>query len=140
VPKADIKIGSIIRRGSSGSLAMFAAITTKQVIDSARCQPSRSSIGAVFRPRVKGDGGSRSGPMDRINNRLKIRKALKRQADTSADYNTGIVCGSQVTFHRLPSRSIRTNPADIALPSSVRHLLKGTRHTGAYLLSAHARR
>jgi hypothetical protein len=78
--------------------------------------------------------------MDRINNRLKICKALRRQADTSADYNTGIVCRSQVTFHRLSSRSIRPNPADIGLPSSSRHLLKCKRHTGAYLLSAHARR
>ena len=77
--------------------------------------------------------------MDRINNRLKICKSLRRQADTRADYNTGIVCGSQVTFHRLLSRPIRTNITDIALPSSVCHLLERKRNTGAYLLSSHAR-
>jgi hypothetical protein len=54
--------------------------------------------------------GGRSGSM-RVNNRLKDRKALRRQADTRADYNAGIVCGSQVAFHNLPSRPIATpNP------------------------------
>ena len=78
--------------------------------------------------------------MDRVKNRLKYCKALRRQADTRADYNASIVCGSQVTLHRLASRSIRTNVADIALPSSVCHLLECKRNTGAYPLRAHTRR
>jgi hypothetical protein len=41
-------------------------------------QPSPGSIGGIFRPRIEGDGGSRSGPMDRVNNRFKVRKALRR--------------------------------------------------------------
>ena len=75
--------------------------------------------------------------MDRVDDRLEQRKALRRQADTSADYNTGIVCGSQVTLHRLHSRFIRTDEAEIALPSPIGHLLQRKRNTGAYLLNAH---
>lgn len=75
--------------------------------------------------------------MDRVDDRLEKRKALRRQTDTSADYNTGIVCGSQVTLHRLPSRFIRTDEAEIALPSPVGHLLQRNRNAGAYLLSVH---
>jgi len=41
--------------------------------------------------------------MDRVDNRLEHRKTLRRQADTSADYNTVIACRSQVTLHRPPS-------------------------------------
>jgi hypothetical protein len=77
--------------------------------------------------------------MDRVNNGLKVCEALRGQADASADYNTVIVCGSQVTFHRLFSRPIRTNVTDVALPSSVCHLLERKRNTGAYFLSGHAR-
>ena len=69
--------------------------------------------------------------MDRVDDRLKQRKARSRQPDTSADYNAGIVCGSQVTLHRLPSRFIRTDEAEIALPSPVCHLLQRKRNTGA---------
>jgi hypothetical protein len=52
--------------------------------------------------------------MDRVHDRLEQRKALRRQTDTGA---TGIVCGSQVMLHRLPSRFIGTNEAQIAVPS-----------------------
>lgn len=97
---------------------------------SARRQPSRSSVGAVFGSGIKCDDGGRSGFMDRVNNRFKDLKALRRQGDTCADYNAGIVCPSQVTFYYLPSRPI--------LPSSVRHLLYYKRHTGACLLNAPA--
>jgi hypothetical protein len=70
--------------------------------------------------------------MNRVDDRLEQRKALRRQADTSADYNTGIVCGSQVTLHSLRSRFIRTDEAEIALPSPIGHLLQRKRNTGAY--------
>src|SRR5262252_6468722 len=43
-------------------------------------------------------------------------------------------------LHRLPGRSIRTDVADIALPSPICHLSQRKRNTGAYLLSAHTRR
>ena len=49
--------------------------------------------------------------MDCVDNRLEYHKALRRQADTSADHNTGIVCGNQVTLHRLPSGFIRADEA-----------------------------
>ena len=78
--------------------------------------------------------------MDRINNRLKDCKALRRQADTSANYNAGITSRGQVILHRLPGRSIRTDVANIALPSPVCHLSQRKRNTGADLLSAHTRR
>ena len=55
--------------------------------------------------------------MDRINNRFEHCKALRRQADTSANYNAGIISRGQVILHRLPGRSIRTDVANIALPS-----------------------
>jgi len=102
--------------------------------DSAGRQPSRGSIGAVFGSRIKCDDDSRSGFMDCVNNRFKDCKALRRQADARADYNAGIVCRSQVTLYRLPSRSIRTNVSDIALPSPVRHLLE-CKHNPARILA-----
>jgi len=43
-------------------------------------------------------------------------------------------------LHRLPGNSIRTDVADIAIPSPVCHLSQRKRNTGAYLLSAHTRR
>jgi hypothetical protein len=54
-------------------------------------QPSPSSVGCVFRPRIEGDGGARSDTMDRVDDCLKQHKTLWRQADTSTDYYTGIV-------------------------------------------------
>ncbi len=75
--------------------------------------------------------------MNRVNNRLKVCKALRRQADTSTDYNAVVACRSQVALHCLPGSSIRTDVADIALPSSVCHLLQRKRNTGAYLLNVH---
>jgi hypothetical protein len=71
-------------------------------------------------------------------NRLEHRKTLRRQADTSADYNTVMVCRSQVTLHRLPSGFIGADEAQIALPSSVRHLLQRKRDARPYLLGAHS--
>src|SRR5215470_19557428 len=100
----------------SGSLAIFAAIGRASV----GRQPSCGSIGAVFGSRIKCDHGSRSSFMDRVNNRFKDRKAL--QADTGANYNAGIISRGQVMLYRLPGRSIRTDVADIALPSPVCHL------------------
>ena len=61
--------------------------------------------------------------MNRIDDRLEYRKTLRRQADTSADYNAVIVGGSQVTPDRLPSGFIRTDKAEIAAPSPICHLL-----------------
>ena len=78
--------------------------------------------------------------MDRINNCFEHCKALRRQADTSANYNAGIISRGQVMLHRLPGHSIRADVADIALPSPVCHLSQRKRNTGAYLLSAHTRR
>ena len=78
--------------------------------------------------------------MDRVNNRFKDCKALRGQADTGANYNASIISRGQVMLHRLPGRSIRTDVADIALPSPVCHLSQRKRNTGAYLLSAHTRR
>ena len=78
--------------------------------------------------------------MDCVDNRFEYLKVLRRQADTSADHNTGIVCGSQVTLHRLPSGFIRADEAQIALPSSVCHLLQRKGDTGPYLLGAHSGR
>ena len=74
---------------------------------SAGRQPSGSGIGAVFGPRIESNGGSRRGPVDRVDNRLEQHKALGRQADTSADYDAVEARGSQMTFHRLAGRFIR---------------------------------
>jgi hypothetical protein len=52
--------------------------------------PSRSSIGAIFRPRIEGNSGTRSAPMDRVDNRLEYLKTLRRQTHASADHNTAI--------------------------------------------------
>jgi hypothetical protein len=60
-------------RNNSGSLAIFAAIRRASV----GRQPSCGSIGAVFGSRIKCDHGSRSGFMDRINNRFKDCEALR---------------------------------------------------------------
>ena len=76
--------------------------------------------------------------MHRVDDCFKQRKSLGRKSDTSADHNACIVCGSQVTFHCLPSRLIRTDEADIGFPSPVSHLLQRERNTGIYLLGAHA--
>ncbi len=75
--------------------------------------------------------------MDRVNDRLKVCEALRKQADTSADYNAVVVCRSQVALHRLPGCSIRADVADIALPSSVCHLFQRKYNTSAYLLNVH---
>jgi hypothetical protein len=40
--------------------------------------PSRSSIDTVFGPRIEGNSGSRSAPMDRVDNRLEYLKNLRR--------------------------------------------------------------
>ena len=74
-------------RNSSGSLAIFTAIRRASV----GRQPSCGSIGAVFRSRIKCDHGSRSGFMDRVNNRFKDCKALRGQADNGTNYNAGII-------------------------------------------------
>jgi hypothetical protein len=91
-----------ICRGTLGSLAMFTArrnassrvsISMQLTIRNKRSagrQPSRGRIGGVFGPRIKGNRGGRSAPMDRVDDRLEYRKTLRRQADTSADDNTGI--------------------------------------------------
>jgi hypothetical protein len=52
--------------------------------------------------------------MDRVDNCLEYFKTLRRQTDTSADHNTVIVSGSQVTLYRLPSGFIRVNEAHIS--------------------------
>jgi transposase len=100
---------------------------------SAGRQPSGGSIGGILGPRIKSNGGSRSGLMDRVYDRLELREALRGQADTSAYDDTGIFCGSQVTLHRLPGRFIRTDETEFALPSPVCHLLQRKRNTGASL-------
>jgi hypothetical protein len=102
--------------------------------------PSRRSIGAVFGLRSEGNGGARSAPVDRVDNSLEHLKASRRQTDTSADHNTVIVSGSQVTLHRLPSGFIRSDVAHIAFPPSVCHLLGRKRDTGLHLLGAHSGR
>ena len=76
--------------------------------------------------------------MHRVDYSFKQRKSLGGKSDARADHNACIVCGSQVTFHCLPSRLIRTDEADIGFPSPVFHLLKRERNTGIYLLGAHA--
>jgi hypothetical protein len=55
--------------------------------------------------------------MYRVHDYLEQRKALRWQANTGPDYDTGIVCPSQVTFYRLPSRFIGADEAEIGLPS-----------------------
>jgi putative transposase of IS4/5 family DUF4096 len=45
--------------------------------ESARRQPSRGCIGAVFGPRIKCDGGGRGSSMNRVNHRLEHCKALR---------------------------------------------------------------
>ena len=60
--------------------------------------------------------------MDRVNNRFKDCETLRGQADTGTNYNAGIISRGQVMLHRLPGRSIRTDVADITLPSPVCHL------------------
>ncbi len=77
--------------------------------------------------------------MDRINDRLKVGKPLRRQADTCADHDAVVFCRSQVAFYCLTSVSIWTDVADIGLPSSVGHLLQREADTGAYLLDTHTR-
>jgi hypothetical protein len=104
---------------------------------SAGRQPSGCSIGAVFGPRIESNGGSRRGSVDRVDDGLEQRKAPGRQADTSADYDAVAARGSQMTFHRLPGSFIRTDKANVGLPSSVCHLLQRSRDTGAYLLNGH---
>ena len=53
--------------------------------------------------------------MYRVDDCFKQGKSLGGTSDTSADHNACIVCGSQVTFHCLPSSLIRTDEADIRL-------------------------
>ena len=50
-------------------------------------QPSGSSVGAVLGPRIESNRGTRRRPVHRVYDRLEQRKALGRQADTSADYD-----------------------------------------------------
>jgi hypothetical protein len=87
---------------------------------SAGRQPSGSSIGAVFGPRIESNGGRRRGPVDRVDDRLEQHKALGRQADTSADYDAVAARGIQMTFHRRPGPSPRVSqhvpPAALAVP------------------------
>ena len=40
--------------------------------------PSRSSIGAVFGSRIEGNDGTRSAPMNRVDNSLEYLKTLRR--------------------------------------------------------------
>jgi hypothetical protein len=75
-----------------------------------------------------------------VHDYLEQRKALGWQADTSPDYNTGIVCRGQVTFYRLPSSFIGADEAEISLPSPVCHLLQPERKARAYLLGTHPSR
>ena len=42
-----------------------------------------------------------------------------------------------MTFHRLPGRFVRTDKANVGLPSLVCHLLQRSRDTGTYLFSGH---
>src|SRR5262249_37256744 len=96
-------------------------------------QPSGCSIRAVLRPRVEGDGPSRRASMDGVDNRLEEHKAFRRQADTSANDNAVVVCGGQLTFHRLHGHFIRTDEAQVTLPAPVFHLLQRKRNAGADL-------
>ena len=67
---------------------------------SAGRQPSGGSIGAVFGARIESNGGSRRGPVNRVDDRLKQRQALGRQADTSADYDAVAAPPSARPFHQ----------------------------------------
>ena len=78
--------------------------------------------------------------MHRVDDRLEPRKVLRGQTDTSADYNTGVVCRSQVPLHRLHSRFVGADEAEIGLPSPLCHLVQCKRETGTYLISGHASR
>ena len=55
--------------------------------------------------------------MYRVDDCFKQGKSLGGTSDTSADHNACIVCGSQVTFHCLPSRLIRTDEAGTGFPA-----------------------
>jgi hypothetical protein len=100
-------------------------------------QPSGCSIGAVLGPRIEGDGGGWSSPVDCVDDHLKQRKTLSRQAHASAYYNAIVARGAQVTLYRMPCRFIGTDKADIALPSPVCHLFQRKSNTSMYCLSAH---
>ena len=67
---------SYVRRNSSGSFATLAANVV--VLFAFVRHPSRSSIGAVFAPRIEGNGGTRSAPMDCVDHRLEYLKTLRR--------------------------------------------------------------
>jgi hypothetical protein len=69
--------------------------------------------------------------MHRVHDRLEQRKTLRWQADTSPDHDTGIMYRSQVTFYRLASPFIRTDEAQIGLPSPICHLLLPEREARA---------
>jgi hypothetical protein len=60
-------------------------------------QPTGGGLSAIFGHRIERNGGIWSGPMYRVHDYLEQREALRWQADTRPDYNTGIVCRSQVT-------------------------------------------
>jgi hypothetical protein len=114
--KADSRFGAAVPAASPRWPRRIFLFAVGRVVR----HPSRSSIGAVLGPHIEGNGGTWSTPVDRIDNRFEYLKALRRQADTRADHNTGIVSGSQVTLHRLPSGFIRADEAQIALhPLSV---------------------
>jgi hypothetical protein len=51
-------------------------------------QPSGSSIGAVFGPRIESNRGSRRRPVDRVDDRLEQRKALGGGRRTPAPITT----------------------------------------------------
>ena len=57
--------------------------------------------------------------MDGVDDRLEEHKAFRRQADTSPNDNAVVVCGGQLTFHRLHRHFIRTNEAQVTLPAPV---------------------
>jgi len=72
--KADIRVWP-----SSGSFAALAAnVVLLFAAGRVVRHPSRSSIGAVFGPRIEGNGGTRSAPMDRVDNSLEYLKTLRR--------------------------------------------------------------
>ena len=76
--------------------------------------------------------------MDGVDDRLEEHKAFRGQADTSANYNAVIVCGGQLTFHRLHRHFIRTDEVQVTPPGPVCHLLQRKRNAVAYPLSVHA--
>jgi hypothetical protein len=100
-------------------------------------QPSGGSLSAILGPCIEGNHRAWGSLMNSVDDSFEYCEAPGRQADARSDYNTIVARRSQLTRDCRPGGFIRSDEANVGLPSTRNELLERDCNAGANLLSSH---